>query len=221
MRRALTQRQLLVNKRRSADELSALVEKHAAEIERLAYFDTLTGLPNRMWFEDRLAQTLAGISSKQLLATIFVALDRLKKIDDTLGHAVGDQLMAQVARRLQGCVAPADSLARFDRDEFVLLLSPREKEEVTTFVRLLNETLKPAFLVDGCRLYVTASFGISLAPPDGTDCDANQEMPPPQRHAGNHGGNDYQFYASEMNDQAVKRPDPETSLRRALENENS
>ena len=220
VRRALTQRQLLVNKRRSADELTALVELHAAEIERLAYFDTPTGLPNRTWFEDRLAQTLAGTSPKQLLATIFVGLDRLKKIDDTLGHAVGDQLIAQVARRLKGCVAPADSLARFDRDEFVLLLSPRDKEEVVTFARRLNETLKSAFVVDNDELYVTVSIGISLAPADGTDCATLiRNAAAAKYRARSYGGSDFQFYAPEMNDLAVERLALETRLCRALEND--
>jgi len=220
--RALNHRRMLVEKRRYDDELTDLIERRTAESERLAHYDTLTELPNRVSFEQRLTEALESAErGRQLLATLFVALDHFKKIDDTLGHAVGDELLVQVAQRLKGCVPEGASLACFDRDEFVMLLTRHAAtDEAAAVARSFNETLKPPFVVAGNELYVTASVGISRYPFDGSDCATLIKNAAAAKYrAGNHGGNDYQFYTADTNDQAVKRLSLETSLRRAIENE--
>lgn len=222
VKRALSHRQFLNEKRRYEDSLADLVERRTAEIERLANYDQLTELPNRVFFENSLTTALAAAESEQsLLATVFIALDRFKAIDDTLGHAVGDQLIWQVTQRLKTCIPANESLARFDREEFVLLLTHCDSAaEVAAISQALNEALQPSFVVEDKELFVTASIGISQFPDDGADSGTLLKNAAAAKfRARSQGGNGHQFYTADMNDRAVKRLSLETSLRRAIENE--
>jgi diguanylate cyclase (GGDEF)-like protein len=222
VRRARDHHKLLEGKRRYENNLEELVRQRTAEVERLAYYDTLTDLPNRLLFEDRLAQALLlAQRNRQILGTFFLALDRFKKINDTLGHAVGDLLLKDVAERVKHCVSESDTVARFDGEEFALLLTQvTGTEDLVEITRLINEALKPSFLLAGHEIYVTASIGISLFPFDGEDQNnLLKNAGAALYRAKMQGGNNYQFYTSDMNARALKRLALESSLRRAVEHE--
>src|SRR5229473_2767469 len=122
--RALEHHELLREKRRHENHLEDLVKERTAEVEHLAYYDRLTDLPNRNLFADRCAQALANAHrNNQLLGVLLVALDRFKKVTETLGHAAGDVVLTEAAARLQNVVRDGDTVARFDGDEFALLLT--------------------------------------------------------------------------------------------------
>ncbi|MDQ6652044.1 MAG: diguanylate cyclase, partial [Acidobacteriota bacterium] len=148
--RALDHHKLLEAKRLYENSLEELVKQRTAEVERLAYYDTLTDLPNRVLFEDRLAQAVAVAQrSRQMRGTLFLSVDGFKKINDTLGHAVGDLLLKDLAGRLKECVSDRDTVARFDGDEFALLLTQvTGTKDLVEISRLINEVLKTPFLLE-------------------------------------------------------------------------
>ena len=196
-------------------------KKAEARINYLAYHDTLTGLPNRLLFEERLAQSLDGARREgRALAVMFVALDRFKQYNDTLGHAAGDQLLRAVGERLLR-LAPegGGALARFGGDEFSLLLTAAGGAAcVAAAAREIQQILQPPFRVDGHELYVTVSIGIGLYPDDGEDAQSVLKNAGAALYrAKQQGGDNYQFYAADMNEHALKRLSLGNSLRRALE----
>jgi len=222
VRRALGHHNLLESKRLHEDHLKELVQQHTAQIERLANYDKVTGLPNRVLFEDRLARALAVARNKgQMLGMLFFAFDRFKEINDTLGHAVGDLLLKEIAARLQSCVRETDIVARFDGDEFALLLTQvMRTEDLIQISRAIDGALKPAFVLEGHEVYVHASIGISVFPHDGEDLrtllmNAGTALNRNPVRA----GTNYRFYTSGMNSRAATRLDLESSFRRAIENE--
>ena len=164
--RALKQRLLLTEKRRYKDDLEKLLLERTAEVDRLAYYDTLTSLPNRTLFEDRLTQAVALAQREdKKVAVLFVALDQLKKVNDTLGHLAGDQLMQQIALRLKGCVTESDTVARFGGDQFVVMLPEIDRtKDAVDIVALIQETLSSSFKLGRQELFATASVGISFFP---------------------------------------------------------
>jgi diguanylate cyclase (GGDEF)-like protein len=221
VRRALEHRRLLLEKRLYENNLEELVRQRTAQIERLAYFDTLTGLPNRVLFVDRLDQALTIAQRTQLVSTLLVSIDRFKKINDTLGHAIGDLLLKEVGLRLQSCLKQGETVARFEGEEFALLLTQIEAtEDLVETARAIDEVLKPSFLLAGHEVYLTASIGISVFPHDGDDGSTIlQNAGAALYRAKTQGGNNYQFYTADMNSRALKRLAMETSLRRAIEND--
>ena len=141
--------------------------------QHLAHHDALTGLPNRLLFEDRLQQTLAQASRQnQRVALLFVDLDDFKTINDTQGHAAGDKLIRIAAERLTGCVRSADTVARLGGDEFTALLANiATLADAELVAQKIIEVLARAFVIDGHELFVTASIGIALYPADGIDTE--------------------------------------------------
>ncbi|HVQ36765.1 MAG TPA: diguanylate cyclase, partial [Pyrinomonadaceae bacterium] len=124
VRRGLRHHKLLKEKHQYEHHLEELVQQRTAQIEHLAYHDRLTGLPNRFLFADRSAQAIAiAQRDHHLVGLLMISLDRLKQIADTLGHAAGDSVLAEAATRLHGCIGEGDTVARFDGDEFALLLT--------------------------------------------------------------------------------------------------
>ena len=208
--------------------------KQAEErISYLACYDSLTGLANRTLFEDRLPQALnLAQRNEQMLAVMLLDLDRLKNINDTLGHSTGDLLLRGVADRLTGCLRASDTVARFAGDRFALLLTQisrkedagriarRTKKNALEVAHNILEALKAPFSFDGHELYSTASVGISLYPDDGADPQALLRNAGAALHTvKEHGGNGYQFYTEGMNARAVEQLTLESALRRALERE--
>jgi len=220
--RALAHHELLKNKRRHEDQLEDLVRERTAQIEHLAYYDRLTDLPNRALFIDRCTQALALAKRQNQLANVLlVSLDRFKKISDTLGHAAGDVVLADAAARLQVCVGAGDTVARFDGEEFALLLTRVNKAvDLVETCLAISDAFKVPLNLAGQELYVTASIGIGIFPLNGDDTTTIlQNAGAALYRAKQQGGNNYQFYTADMNQLAVKRLALETSLRRAVANE--
>jgi len=189
------------------------------EIEQLAYYDTLTGLPNRLLFSDRLRQGMARAQrEKTKLALLFFDLDRFKDINDTLGHACGDLLLQAVAQRLTTFVRRSDTLARLGGDEFVLLLNnSRQAVNVETVAKKIMELFEVPFELEGNEVYVTTSIGIVFYPTDGTDATTLLRNADLAMYAAKETGrNAYQFFSAEMNLQAQERKALEDLLRKAL-----
>ena len=217
--RALEHHRLLAGKRQYENHLEELVQQRTAEIEHLAFHDRLTDLPNRFLFEDRVAQAIATAQrEKHPLAVLLVSLDRMRQITDTLGHAAGDMLLNQAAARLRDCVGQADTVARFEGDQFAILLTDfSEAADAAESAAAIMQAFRQAFRLGDQDVYVTTSIGISVFPFNGADnATILQNASAALERARMNGGNDYQFYAAEMNAMAVKRLTLETSLREAI-----
>lgn len=191
-----------------------------AHIQYLARFDALTGLPNRSYWQD-LARTTLGTARRHhdQAAVLFLDLDHFKTINDSLGHAAGDQLLMAVATRLKRCVRAEDLLARQGGDEFVLLL-PRlvNVDEVTTVALKLVKGLAEPFQIQGHDLSVSVSIGIAHYPSDGEDIDTLLKHADVAMYSAKQAGrNSYRFFVPEMNQRALTRLQMENALRRALE----
>ena len=172
------------------------------QLSHLAAHDLLTDLPNRTLLNDRLSQAIASARrQRHRLAVLFLDLDRFKQINDTLGHEIGDGLLQSVARRLVESVRRSDTVSRQGGDEFVLLLSRvDEAEDAAASVQKVIKALAVPLDVDGHRLHVTASIGLSMYPDDGQDADTlirNADLA--MYRAKERGRNVYQFYTPDMN----------------------
>jgi diguanylate cyclase (GGDEF)-like protein len=221
VRRALEHHALLREKRRHENHLEELVKERTAEVEHLAYYDRLTDLPNRVLFADRCAQALAIAQHNQhQTGVLLVSLDRFKKINDSLGHDAGDVVLTEAAARLRNCVGEADTVARSDGDEFALLLTQvSQAGDLADISHSITEAFKPPFQLGRQEVYVTVSIGIGIFPLNGEDHSTIlRNAGAALYRAKKQGGNNCQFYAADMNAQALKRLALETSMRRAIEN---
>ncbi|MCM2359305.1 MAG: GGDEF domain-containing protein, partial [Geobacteraceae bacterium] len=144
------------------------------EIQQLAYYDTLTGLPNRMLFSEHLKQALAQAErAEQRLALLFLDLDRFKEVNDTLGHSIGDRLLKVAAERLGHCLRKNDTVARLGGDEFVIVISAlSHAEDVAVIARKILDALMKPILLETHEIVSTGSIGISVYPKDGKDVDS-------------------------------------------------
>jgi diguanylate cyclase (GGDEF)-like protein len=222
VRRALEHHSLLAAKRLHENHLEELVRQRTAELNHLAYHDALTDLPNRILFEDRLTQALIlAERNRHTLGMLFLSLDQFKNVHDTLGRAIGDRLLQKVAERLRSSAHQGETVARFEGDEFGLLLTQiggTEGEDVVEVIFQINESLKLPFIIDDHELFITVSIGITLYPDDGADAPTLLKNTDAALYrAREHGGDNYQFYTADMNAKAMKRLTLENRLRRALE----
>ena len=220
--RALNHANLLQEKRRYKEQIETLLEQRTAQVDWLAYYDTVTQLPNRALFEDRVTQAVAiAKSSSQSLGVLFISLDQFKKVNDSLGHGPGDMLLREFAERLKSCASKSDTVARFGNDEFALLRTQIDgPQDVIETIASLSQVLKFSFDLPGQELFATASVGISLFPMDGEDChtllkNAGAALYKAKRS----GGANYQFFTADMHDLATKRLALESDLRRAIKNQ--
>jgi diguanylate cyclase (GGDEF)-like protein len=195
---------------------------HARRVEHLAYHDGLTGLPNRSFLskllEDRIRQ---ANRYDRAFAVLFLDLDRFKEINDTLGHDAGDELLREVAERLEDVLRESDTVARMGGDEFVVLLPEiQSEEEVSTVARKVLSKLKDPFELLGHKFTVTASIGVSLYPRDGRDEQTlmkNADIAMYQ--AKDEGRNNFRLFSDEMGSASLERLSLESGLRRALKRE--
>jgi diguanylate cyclase (GGDEF)-like protein/PAS domain S-box-containing protein len=189
------------------------------EMFHLAQHDVLTDLPNRVLFNDRLTQaiSLAERQGKQL-AVLFVDLDHFKKINDSLGHSVGDKLLQSIAARLLACVRRADTVCRLGGDEFVILLSQVEHEADAAFsARKILRTLTGTHTIDNKSLDINVSLGVSTYPGDGRDAEGLMNKADAAMYeAKQRGRNNYQFFRRDMHARLAERQSLEADLRYAL-----
>lgn len=202
-------------------DLERLVREATEELNHRANHDSLTGLPNRRLFEDRLQQAiLLARRNVQQAAVLYIDLDGFKIVNDTLGHATGDRLLCEAARRMQGQLRQSDTLARMGGDEFTFVAGALSDSGAAMSVaaRML-EVLRPPYQVDGHTLFVTASIGISIYPEDGRDLsELLRKADAAMYEAKRHGKNQTFLYTPEIGDAANQRLELETSLRSAVEN---
>ena len=207
------------------------------QIRRLAYYDTLTQLPNRQSFKDQTARAISFAKRhRNSGAVLYLDLDEFKRINDTLGHDLGDRLLVGVAERLKAelrdddqisrvaaneCPDGVGAIARLGGDEFTVLLTEvRAPLSVTVVARRIQETISSPFILAGHEVYVTPSIGIAMFPDDGSDVDEIlKNADTAMYHAKSIGKNNFQFYSEDMNNRATNRLKLEGDLRRAMERE--
>jgi diguanylate cyclase (GGDEF)-like protein/PAS domain S-box-containing protein len=184
-----------------------------------AQHDVLTNLPNRMLLNDRITQTISlARRQNRSFAVLFLDLDHFKYINDSLGHAVGDQLLQSVSKRLLSAVRGSDTVSRQGGDEFVILLSEiAHPEDAATSARKILLSLSVPHSIAGQDLNIDSSVGISIYPEDGANAETLiKNADTAMYYAKESGRNNFQFFKREMNLKAVERQSLESSLRRAL-----
>ncbi|HEY3056136.1 MAG TPA: GGDEF domain-containing protein, partial [Thermoanaerobaculia bacterium] len=180
-------------------EASALA---SSQVEQLAYYDTLTGLPNRALFGDRLTVALGHAARHRYkLAVLFLDVDRFKQINDSLGHTIGDRLLKIVAARIRSAIREEDTVARFGGDEFTILIHIIGKiEDAGKIAQKILDSLKTPITIDERDFVVTSSIGISIYPIDGADGETLiRNADTAMYRAKDLGRNTFQFYAATMN----------------------
>jgi diguanylate cyclase (GGDEF)-like protein len=197
------------------------VQQTQNQLDYLAHYDSLTGLPNRDLLTDRVRQALTHARRiNAIVAVLFVDLDHFKNINDSLGHSAGDELLQAVAKRMNACVRDGDTVARLGGDEFIILLPTVNAVEDAAIVaaKVLLE-LAPAFQLHGHKTFSSASIGISIFPDDTLEMeDLLRNADTAMYHAKTLGRNNYQFFTRAMNESVQQRMNLERLLRQALHN---
>jgi diguanylate cyclase (GGDEF)-like protein len=192
----------------------------ADQLAYQAHHDALTGLPNRLLFQERLRQEIAqSRRSGAMLALLYLDLDRFKLINDTFGHASGDALLWQVAWRLKSCLREVDTLARISGDEFTVTAAGlKSAQDASLVAEAILKALRAPFQVENQELYVTASVGISLYPRDAIDAETLQRNADSAMYrAKSRGKNRFEYFLAEMSASRRQRLELESCLRRALD----
>ena len=195
-------------------------KRNEETIKNLVFFDVLTGLPNRALFNDRLRQELAKAHRhNQLLAIMFLDLDRFKVINDTFGHNTGDLFLQSVSERLKGIVREGDTVSRLGGDEFILLFPDiKNIEDATAIAQKIIEKLSEVFVLSDKELYITASIGISFFPQNGNNVETLvKNADTAMYYAKGEGRNNYQFYTPTISTISAEKLMMESNLRKALQ----
>jgi len=201
---------------------SDISDHMAAEerIRQLAFYDSLTGLPNRATFYSLIKQTLILARRDDISGGVmFIDLDRFKHINDTLGHAAGDELVRRVSARLKTCLRSSDVVARLGGDEFVVgLFDVKQQEDAAIVAQKMLATFATPFLIEGHEISISASIGISVYPNDGTEVDDLIKFADIAMYrAKERGRNTYLFYSNDMNVRSIEKLQMESNLRRAID----
>ena len=231
-RRDRTKKLLLVNLRAVRDAggniafhegtVEDITERKAAEerIQYLAYYDALTGLPNRTLLKDRLSKALASARrQKDKVALLFLDLDRFKHINDSLGHSVGDLLLQDVAERLKRSAREQDTVARLAGDEFLIVLTDvKNIHDAAVAAERFMDAMTAEFVVQGHPLSISCSLGISIFPEHGAEDEILIKNADAAMYcAKDYGRDNFRFFTEDMNAQVVERLTLESSLRLALD----
>ncbi|MEI8604527.1 EAL domain-containing protein [Pseudoalteromonas sp. B160] len=202
---------------------SDITERKTAEdkIVQLAYFDELTGLPNRRLFNDRLTMALAAAHrNNDMLAVMFIDLDRFKEINDSLGHSAGDELLKMVAIRLQNVLCEGDTLARLGGDEFVVLCEIDDISAVISLADQILNNLNTPFQLEGLEVGATASIGAAVYPDDGLDSETLLKHADIAMYRSKEvGRNSFQLFKPSMNARSLERFAMMSRFQYALEND--
>jgi diguanylate cyclase (GGDEF)-like protein/PAS domain S-box-containing protein len=188
-------------------------------IQRMAYYDPLTDLPNRALFRDRLGSALAQARRRnEIVAVVFIDLDDFKAINDTLGHGVGDGVLVAVSKKIRGVLREEDTVSRQGGDEFTIIARVQDREAAGTLAERLLDAISASFDVEGHQLRVSASIGVATYPNDGErDADLIRNADAAMYRAKEWGHNVYRLYSPDMSESAAGRLELEAAMRRALE----
>jgi len=201
--------------------LNALTRKELNEsLHRMAHYDQLTGLANRTLYRDLLVKALARAERHgDQVALLYLDLDRFKWVNDSLGHAAGDQLLKGIAERLCSCIRQCDTVARLGGDEFTIIMEAlQDHRDIVTVADKVLSSLRQPFVIDGQEIRAAASIGIATYPICGGDPDAmTQYADMAMYKAKEEGRGSYHFFSPQLNDLAQRRLNLESSLQRALE----
>ncbi|TKC88849.1 EAL domain-containing protein [Trinickia terrae] len=200
-----------------------ITELHASreKIHRMAFYDPLTSLPNRTLFNERLREAIADAVSSpcSLIGVMIIDMDRFKEVNDTMGHAVGDQLLREAAGRLRGCVRLDDTVARLGGDEFAILVPDvHDRRVLEDICKSIIDRFDERFVLNGKELFVSCSIGIALHPVDGLEVDDLTKYADSAMYLAKRSGRrGFRFYSKELTIDAAKRLALESELRRAIE----
>jgi diguanylate cyclase (GGDEF)-like protein/PAS domain S-box-containing protein len=197
------------------------LKQNEQQLEKLAFHDSLTGLPNRALFRDRLNVALAGAArQKSELGVLFLDLDRFKYVNDTLGHAAGDRMLIEISRRIGGCLRSADTLARMGGDEFTILLPHLgAKADAVQVADRIIEAVGKAVQLDDAAVYVGVSIGISYFPNDGRDAETMQKNADSAMFEAKEAGRgQYRVFSAEMLEKGKQRLSLSVQIDAALKN---
>ncbi len=209
---------------KTLSRLAAMAIDQRQAVEQMAHgaqHDPLTGLPNRLLFEERLQSALKHARQfDQSVGLLFIDLDRFKIINDTLGHHCGDELLHEVSLRFKACVRRSDTLVRLGGDEFgVVLPELKDRSGAVRVAKAMLASLRTPLVIGGHEFHITASIGISVFPQDATEsADLQRHADTAMYRAKNSGKNAFQCFAPEMNAMAMERLSLENDLRRAVDN---
>jgi diguanylate cyclase (GGDEF)-like protein len=205
---------------RDFNEMTTKLEELYGNLERMAFTDPLTQLPNRTLFHDRLQQSITAARREAKSFALFIMdLDRFKDINDTLGHHIGDRLLQQVALRLRGKLRESDTVARMGGDEFAILLPTVNGKHADMAARMLLQTLRAPFQIDDHDLDVGTSIGIALYPDHGIDAHTLTQRADVAMYAAKNAGCGHAFYDSRMDHHHPTRLALMSELRQAVEQE--
>ncbi|TFW09931.1 EAL domain-containing protein [Oxalobacteraceae bacterium OM1] len=199
---------------RQSEKLEAL--ERAA---RLAHYDALTGLANRMLLQERLTESVKAAARRHsVVALLFIDLDRFKPINDTHGHRAGDEVLVEIATRLKAAVRDTDTVARLGGDEFVVLMNEvRRPDDAASTAAKLIDCIEQPYLIESQETFLSASIGVATYPDHATDAAGLMERADAAMYyAKSLGKRNYQFYAPQMTHEAVRRASVERQLRAAL-----
>lgn len=195
-------------------------KKTEARLDYLAHYDSLTGLPNRLFFHHLLSEALIkSQENENMLGVMLVDLDRFKDINDTWGHNTGDVLLQEVTGRLHECLTKPNLIARLGGDDFIIYLERISKPEIMALqAQVILDAMLPPFFLNGHEVFVTSSIGVALFPNDGNDADTLLKNADAAMYSAKATGkNTYAFFTQQMNIQAHRRVTLESQLRHALE----
>lgn len=197
-----------------------ITELHASrqEIQRMAYYDGLTSLPNRACFNGLLQQLISdGARHKLPSGVMLVDMDHFKKINDTMGHPIGDELLCQAAERLNACVKHLGTVARFGGDEFAIILPNVKKDKLAQLAKALLDKFADAFQLDGREVFVSCSIGVATYPNDAETADDLIRYADSALYSAKQTGRGaFRFYSADLTAKAAERLEIETELRHAL-----
>lgn len=190
-------------------------KKSAEQVNYLAYYDSLTGIPNRNFLHRYLGEV---IENKQTIAVMFLDLDRFKMINDTYGHGFGDFLLQKVTSRLNQCLGEEATLFRYGGDEYVIVLEACDPNNVAQLAEKLIKTLSSPFLIQERQTFISTSIGISVYPKDGDNVETLiQNADTAMYSAKENGKNNYKYYSASLNITNTRKMEIEIGLRKAIE----
>ncbi|WP_341312671.1 diguanylate cyclase [Paraburkholderia sp. IMGN_8] len=210
--------QITVDSRDEIGQLFEAMKKMERQLRQMIYYDTLTSLPNRVLFNERLRRTVAGAAHHALIGVVMIDMDQFKGVNDTMGHAAGDTLLREAAARLRISVRPCDTVARFGGDEFAIVLPDvRDGDALEHIVRTIIDRFDERFVLNGKEVFISCSVGIAVYPTDSPDADDLLKYADSAMYSAKRSGRrGFRFYSRELTADATAHLQLKAELRGAI-----